>query len=287
MKCYKNVTTAQKSWLLGQEWHGFHFFYLIWSNWPEVGWVGGIYWCHKRGLRIIGGWGEDKSFLQLIGEDNRWGQLAPQAGHKVIDVTTWSLGQLPDNRLKLYQSFLYCCQCFFFASTLNRNPLTQIECQRIQVFSRTKQWKFSNLFWRQLFLDTKLESSRTQQSGWPVFASIYKYIYIQTNKQTNRAVDRVGAVQIHPLVVLWAENDKNTLNGLTPSIKEMLHSPFEGFSTPFFNWPVNGDAVFQPVAVVRLALDPVGVTERLTTENRWNIEKVFSKVWLSLSLHIF
>ena len=88
-------------------------------------------------------------------------------------------------------------------------------------------------------------------------------------------MDRVGAVQIHPLVVLWAENDKNTSNGLRTSIKEMLHYPFEGFSTPSFNRPVNGDAVFQPVAVVRLALDPVGVTERLTTGKRWNIEKVF------------
>ena len=153
MKCYKIVTTAQKSWLLGQEWHGFHFFYLIWSNWPEVGWVGGIYWCHKRGLRIIGGRGEDKSSLQLIGEDNRWGQLAPQAGHKVIDVTTWSLGQLPDNSLKLD---LYCCQCV----------------------RESKQWKFSNLFRRQHcnVHDTKLESSRTRQSGWPVLASIYKYL---------------------------------------------------------------------------------------------------------------
>merc|ERR1719384_2454598 len=65
-----------------------------------------------------------------------------------------------------------------------------------------------------------------------VYTSIYKYIQVYINKQTNRAVDRVSAVQIHPLVVLWA---------------------------------VNGDAVFQPVAVVRLALDPVRVTERLTT----------------------
>merc|ERR1719234_2034928 len=42
----------------------------------------------------------------------------------------------------------------------------------------------------------------------------------------------VGAVQIHPLVVLWA---------------------------------VNGDAVFQTVAVIRLPLNPVGVPKRLTT----------------------
>ena len=31
--------------------------------------------------------------------------------------------------------------------------------------------------------------------------------------------------------------------------------------------PVNGDAVFQTIAVVRLPLNPVGVTKRLTTEN--------------------
>ena len=30
--------------------------------------------------------------------------------------------------------------------------------------------------------------------------------------------------------------------------------------------PVNGDAVFQTVAVVRLALNPVGVTKRLAAE---------------------
>ena len=30
--------------------------------------------------------------------------------------------------------------------------------------------------------------------------------------------------------------------------------------------PVNGDAVFQTVAVVRLPLNPVGVTKRLATE---------------------
>ena len=176
MKCYKNVTTAQKSWLLGQEWHGFHFFYLIWSNWPEVGWVGGIYWCHKRGLRIIGGWGEEKRSLQLIGEDNRWGQLAPQAGHKVIDVTTWSLGQLPDNRLKLD---LYCCQCCFLASTLNRNPLTQIECQRIQVFNQ--QSSENSLFYldANFFLTLSwnpLAHGKVGDLFLRVYTSIYKYI---------------------------------------------------------------------------------------------------------------
>merc|ERR1719367_826888 len=46
------------------------------------------------------------------------------------------------------------------------------------------------------------------------------------------SMERVGAVQVHPLVCLWA---------------------------------VNGDAVFQSVAVVRFSLDPVGVTKRLTT----------------------
>ena len=94
-------------------------------KWDESGAFIDVTNVNVPGLRIIGGWGEDKSSLQLIGEDNRWGQLAPQAGHKVIDVTTWSLGQLPDNRLKLYQSFLYCCQCFFFClNTQQESPHT-------------------------------------------------------------------------------------------------------------------------------------------------------------------
>merc|ERR1719175_538418 len=51
-------------------------------------------------------------------------------------------------------------------------------------------------------------------------------------KVSDCSVEWVGAVQVHPLVVLWA---------------------------------VNGNAVFQPVAVVWLPLNPVGVTKRLTT----------------------
>merc|ERR1712055_1005803 len=51
-------------------------------------------------------------------------------------------------------------------------------------------------------------------------------------KVSDCSMERVGAVQVHPLVCLWA---------------------------------VNSDAVFQSIAVVRFSLNPVGVTKRLTT----------------------
>merc|ERR1712020_747451 len=74
------------------------------------------------------------------------------------------------------------------------------------------------------------------EGPWPFFANFLGVFLcgdpFTDCKVSDCPVERVGAVQVHPLVVLWA---------------------------------VNGDAVFQTVAVVRLALNPVGVTKRLAT----------------------
>ena len=81
-------------------------------------------------------------------------------------------------------------------------------------------------------------------------------------------VEWVRAVQVHPLVVLWAEYDKVKL--------QESHIRWQKYSFYLLSWlmrtvgvlaPVNGDAVFQTVAIVRLPLNPVGVPKRLATEN--------------------